>query len=321
MSLGTLKIELVCLQGLALNGFPSTKTYISCSLSPSEKYKTRSVSGPEPQYHETLSCHVTDKSMSTLYFEVYNEDMSRPGIIGTSEYNLDKVYLSAHKLEEWISVRTTVGGPLGDLLVKFKFLPSQNVEEKITDAASITQQCINTAQPLVSDTFSASIGETAPITQLPTITTSSGTTPGVVASITTTSAHGVLPASVLMHTVPPTVLNTQATIADSQHYPIPTPLHTPTPTAPIPVVPAPVTPITVATPQPVSIPPLSTPPIPAPSPLPPSLSLPTVPKPVMPRKDEKKNKSNKKGASSDWVVSSRFSFFVHIYKTAFSKNS
>ncbi|KAI7902771.1 uncharacterized protein BX663DRAFT_510429 [Cokeromyces recurvatus] len=122
MPIGQLLFSPVIIQGLAQNGYPNSIIFIEFYVSPSEKQRTESASGPEPSYHNTFECYIRDKE-DFLSLELINEDPTRPGHIGSTRVSLKKVF-DAGFFEDWVPLSTTTGGPLGHLYIKLAFTVS-----------------------------------------------------------------------------------------------------------------------------------------------------------------------------------------------------
>ncbi|KAI8876227.1 hypothetical protein K501DRAFT_288996 [Backusella circina FSU 941] len=127
MPAGTLEVTPVAINGLAQNGFPTSQTFIGCYVSPSEKQRTNSAQGPDPQFHDTIKCNVSEIDHEVT-FDVVNEDSSRPGPIGYAKVELQKLF-SNPRFEDWVPLSSMTGGPLGHLYVKMNFTGSSSSHE------------------------------------------------------------------------------------------------------------------------------------------------------------------------------------------------
>ncbi|GAA5811411.1 hypothetical protein MFLAVUS_004848 [Mucor flavus] len=122
MPAGKLSVSPLTIHGLDQNGFPNSHTFIGCYVSQSEKQRTNSAPGPQPQFKDTLSYNVTETS-ETLFLDVINEDPSHPGVIGSGQLSLKSV-LDTGKFEDWVPLQSSTGGHLGHLFMKLSFSPS-----------------------------------------------------------------------------------------------------------------------------------------------------------------------------------------------------
>ncbi|KAG2236605.1 hypothetical protein BDF21DRAFT_453015 [Thamnidium elegans] len=123
MPAGKLSVSPLTIHGLDQNGFPNSHTFIGCYVSQSEKQRTNSAPGPQPQFKDTLSYNVTETS-ETLFLDVINEDPSHPGVIGSGQLSLKSV-LDTGRFEDWVPLQSSTGGHLGHLYMKLSFSSSE----------------------------------------------------------------------------------------------------------------------------------------------------------------------------------------------------
>lgn len=120
--------------------YKESKTFIGCYIDPSDKHRTRSAEGPEPEWNHTLTwyvyssdvwyrrwtCNLHSSNSNVpagavyLQVEVVNEDPEKPGVIGGSRISLYAVF-NERSTEEWISIVDSHGEPVGQLLLKLEF--------------------------------------------------------------------------------------------------------------------------------------------------------------------------------------------------------
>ncbi|KAF7724389.1 hypothetical protein EC973_001114 [Apophysomyces ossiformis] len=119
MPTGNLQVTAVTIRGLAEHGLTESMTFFGCFVSPSEKHRTRSAPGPEPQWNQTLHCTVPE-GQSVLHVEIVNEDPNRPGILGGGQVELGPVFAQGHA-EQWVQINTPHGQPLGHAYLNLTF--------------------------------------------------------------------------------------------------------------------------------------------------------------------------------------------------------
>ncbi|KAG0164017.1 hypothetical protein DFQ28_010930 [Apophysomyces sp. BC1034] len=129
MPAGKLQVTAVTLRGLAENGLAESMTFLGCFVSPSEKHRTRSAAGPEPQWNQTLHCTVPEGE-SALHVEVVNEDPGRPGILGGGSVDLAPVFAQG-RAEQWVAINTPHGQPLGHAYLNLTFAREGGAESPV----------------------------------------------------------------------------------------------------------------------------------------------------------------------------------------------
>ncbi|KAL0087889.1 C2 domain-containing protein [Phycomyces blakesleeanus] len=119
MPSGKLQVTAVTMRGLAENGLSESRPFVGCFVDASEKQRTQSAAGPEPQWNQTLTFNVSE-GKSTLNVEVVNEDQNRPGVLGGGSVDLNQVFQQG-RAEQWVNIASHNGEQLGHLYINLVF--------------------------------------------------------------------------------------------------------------------------------------------------------------------------------------------------------
>ncbi|KAI9496602.1 hypothetical protein BDB00DRAFT_890956 [Zychaea mexicana] len=119
MPCGRLTVNAVAMRGLDEAGFGECPTFLGCYVVPQEKHRTRTASGPEPQWNHPLYCDVPE-GWNNLQIEVVSEDPERAGVIGGARVNLNQVFAEG-RCEDWVSVMGREFESIGQALLVLEF--------------------------------------------------------------------------------------------------------------------------------------------------------------------------------------------------------
>ncbi|KAI9268279.1 hypothetical protein BDA99DRAFT_360711 [Phascolomyces articulosus] len=126
------------MRGLDEAGYGESKTFLGCYVVPAEKHRTRSDSGPEPEWNHPLYCDVPE-GWTNLQLEIVNEDPERAGVIGGARVSLYQVFAEGQS-EEWIAIMGRDFEPIGQLLLKLTFQSFGDEAEGYAGAAPYNEE-------------------------------------------------------------------------------------------------------------------------------------------------------------------------------------
>ncbi|KAI9315155.1 hypothetical protein BX666DRAFT_1959713 [Dichotomocladium elegans] len=119
MASGQLSVTPVTARGLEDAGLGGARTFIGCYIDPSQKHRTRSANGPEPEWNHTLYCNVCPGN-SYLQVELVNEDPECPGVVGGARVALFQVF-NEGRVEQWVTIVGHQNEPVAQLLLHLEF--------------------------------------------------------------------------------------------------------------------------------------------------------------------------------------------------------
>ncbi|ORZ22337.1 hypothetical protein BCR42DRAFT_405972 [Absidia repens] len=120
MTIGNLQVTAVTIRGLAENGIHNVNAFLGCYIDVSDKHRTQTQQGPEPQWNQSLSLSIPE-SKTTLYLEVVNENPSDAGVIGRGSYDFSPVVYQNVRLDDiWVPIYSTNNGTstVGHVLIR-----------------------------------------------------------------------------------------------------------------------------------------------------------------------------------------------------------
>ncbi|KAI8340784.1 hypothetical protein BC941DRAFT_467951 [Chlamydoabsidia padenii] len=121
MTLGNLQVTAVTIRGLAENGFKNVNVFLGCYINVSDKHRTQTQQGPEPQWNQTLIVPIPEGN-TKLYLEIVNENPNDPGVIGQGSFDLNPVLYQNQRLDEvWVPIHSSNGtSTVGHALIRLE---------------------------------------------------------------------------------------------------------------------------------------------------------------------------------------------------------
>ncbi|KAI8092894.1 uncharacterized protein BX664DRAFT_371716 [Halteromyces radiatus] len=121
MTIGNLQVTAVTIRGLAENGLNNINAFLGCYIVSTDKHRTQSQRGPEPQWNQTLTIPIPE-GHNELHLEIINENPSDSGVIGVGRFDLTPVIYQNQREEVWIPIHPTNNNAstLGHLLIRIE---------------------------------------------------------------------------------------------------------------------------------------------------------------------------------------------------------